>query len=352
MNCTKAQIVDIIKAASVKGYSKLNKDELAEKAEELLLSESFIRSLIISLDDYGVDTVLKMADNKPLNEKENMRASMLVNMGYAFSDKNGNTELCEGVGKAFLAGYKELKGMRAWMRSVLVYCEAFCNLYGYIKIDKAYELYNSQNKGLTPENFRNVVAVAENLTQNWIICGDYIAAIDTEKYVDVETLIKKQDVKPYFVPGKKDIGKYVNNDYRRENPNYWKLCEFIERNFHISKEKADEVCFEISMNCEISNGMRDVVDILERNGLKFGSKMEIAEFGALYQFMHNSTKMRVNRGYSPDELGNIYGKLTPTAVLSAPMTEQKAAPFRSAKVGRNEPCPCGSGKKYKKCCGR
>jgi hypothetical protein len=25
---------------------------------------------------------------------------------------------------------------------------------------------------------------------------------------------------------------------------------------------------------------------------------------------------------------------------------------RSKKIGRNEPCPCGSGKKYKKCCGR
>ena len=25
---------------------------------------------------------------------------------------------------------------------------------------------------------------------------------------------------------------------------------------------------------------------------------------------------------------------------------------RSAKIGRNQPCPCGSGKKYKKCCGR
>jgi len=22
------------------------------------------------------------------------------------------------------------------------------------------------------------------------------------------------------------------------------------------------------------------------------------------------------------------------------------------KVGRNDPCPCGSGKKYKQCCGR
>ncbi|MDD4439163.1 MAG: SEC-C metal-binding domain-containing protein [Tissierellia bacterium] len=24
---------------------------------------------------------------------------------------------------------------------------------------------------------------------------------------------------------------------------------------------------------------------------------------------------------------------------------------KSNKIGRNEPCPCGSGKKYKKCCG-
>ena len=32
----------------------------------------------------------------------------------------------------------------------------------------------------------------------------------------------------------------------------------------------------------------------------------------------------------------------------------KAAPFVRAeqKVGRNEPCPCGSGKKYKQCCGK
>lgn len=29
---------------------------------------------------------------------------------------------------------------------------------------------------------------------------------------------------------------------------------------------------------------------------------------------------------------------------------QRPAPVRRAKVGRNEPCPCGSGKKYKKCC--
>jgi uncharacterized protein len=31
--------------------------------------------------------------------------------------------------------------------------------------------------------------------------------------------------------------------------------------------------------------------------------------------------------------------------------DPRVAPSPSKKVGRNEPCPCGSGKKYKKCCG-
>jgi uncharacterized protein YecA (UPF0149 family) len=27
-------------------------------------------------------------------------------------------------------------------------------------------------------------------------------------------------------------------------------------------------------------------------------------------------------------------------------------PVHVEKIGRNQPCPCGSGKKYKHCCGR
>jgi preprotein translocase subunit SecA len=44
------------------------------------------------------------------------------------------------------------------------------------------------------------------------------------------------------------------------------------------------------------------------------------------------------------------------AVQQAPVSadDDKEAPFRrfGAKVGRNDPCPCGSGKKYKQCHGR
>ena len=41
----------------------------------------------------------------------------------------------------------------------------------------------------------------------------------------------------------------------------------------------------------------------------------------------------------------VSAELVPGASVSGPVT--RAAP----KVGRNEPCPCGSGRKYKRCCG-
>ena len=60
-------------------------------------------------------------------------------------------------------------------------------------------------------------------------------------------------------------------------------------------------------------------------------------------------------------------KAQPSAVQEALKREQVAKPTQTSgdgtdnanktvrkgkKVGRNDPCPCGSGKKYKKCCGR
>lgn len=40
-------------------------------------------------------------------------------------------------------------------------------------------------------------------------------------------------------------------------------------------------------------------------------------------------------------------------VSEAAAAVEKAKPIRTGpKVGRNDPCPCGSGKKYKQCCGK
>jgi len=55
-----------------------------------------------------------------------------------------------------------------------------------------------------------------------------------------------------------------------------------------------------------------------------------------------------------DEVGQFAMAERQRAAAQAPQGEQKTKQIKleQPKVGRNEPCPCGSGKKYKKCCGK
>lgn len=51
---------------------------------------------------------------------------------------------------------------------------------------------------------------------------------------------------------------------------------------------------------------------------------------------------------------NSISNQVPNSRTAHRQTDEKTAPYRRTqpKVGRNDPCPCGSGKKYKKCCGK
>jgi preprotein translocase subunit SecA len=84
------------------------------------------------------------------------------------------------------------------------------------------------------------------------------------------------------------------------------------------------------------------MQILEQRELKgvftsLPQKMEHREFGGLSA---TSAQVRMSQ---EDE-----GGAPPEGAPVAPKTVRHEGP----KVGRNDPCPCGSGKKYKKCCGQ
>ena len=58
-----------------------------------------------------------------------------------------------------------------------------------------------------------------------------------------------------------------------------------------------------------------------------------------------------NNPKAQNDLNNLMK--APTSIdMVTNMTENSQAKTKGKVVGRNEPCPCGSGKKYKNCCGR
>ena len=139
--------------------------------------------------------------------------------------------------------------------------------------------------------------------------------------------------------------------------------------------------------------MADAFGHLEKMGVQFHSRRDVERFFELYSAFQNTTRMPCNRGYTPDEMmqmtpseerfkslslgPNIRKSLQtgemdiedfrkqiltmelPSEALRFDLLKQLAdikpsapQPEKQKKVGRNDPCPCGSGKKYKKCCGK
>jgi uncharacterized protein YecA (UPF0149 family) len=57
------------------------------------------------------------------------------------------------------------------------------------------------------------------------------------------------------------------------------------------------------------------------------------------------TLMRISR-----QLGEA-ARTAYRAMHGLPAAAPRGSALRPGKIGRNDPCPCGSGRKYKKCCG-
>ena len=63
---------------------------------------------------------------------------------------------------------------------------------------------------------------------------------------------------------------------------------------------------------------------------------EVSEYLIRAEIRQNTERVQVIKGEAVEDVNKI----------------KKAQPKRVNKIGRNDPCPCGSGKKYKNCCGR
>lgn len=64
-----------------------------------------------------------------------------------------------------------------------------------------------------------------------------------------------------------------------------------------------------------------------------------------HSVVHNIYRMGIKKGTPPP-------RPTPFAAIAPGSGRAKTSKATGKKIGRNDPCPCGSGKKYKKCCGK
>lgn len=153
----------------------------------------------------------------------------------------------------------------------------------------------------------------------------------------------------YYVPTIEEVEELYEQGSLISRDSHQKLKEFIEDNFGCDSDTASLKLHDLYET--VNNHMRinDAVDsFVTGPEFEFPSDEIRFKFTELYIEMSRDCRVRDNRGHDYYEM---------VAIMSlknggAGAAKKNNAQVKRVKIGRNDPCPCGSGKKYKNCCGR
>lgn len=278
------------------------------------------------------------------------------------------------------------------------YFLAFSNLYGICSLQKAMQIINRQNPGLKLRS-EQLLAFADNYIGDWkIIAPDevYLNAPVTvpmrreivnkllvyyNDYGGYDYVRSHQADKDFYIPAKDELLNYAKREYFEATRYTYAMAQFLQKKLRISDWQRK--LLEIEWNIRLGDfDVQAFIDTIDSDFPDFEMTQEAIN---LYTDLHNNTRLMLNRGYTASELFRRYNpqgappksisfgpgiqKLIQSDELNA---EELTREFnamdispdlrqsliseinkaKQPKPGRNDPCPCGSGKKYKKCCGR
>ncbi|MFW6280688.1 MAG: YecA family protein [Halanaerobium sp.] len=168
-----------------------------------------------------------------------------------------------------------------------------------------------------------------------------------------EEIIREIKMRPqidYYKPAKKDILYAGKHDREKLNFSQQKFRKILLKDFSLSEDEVEEIIW--TMMLDIKNDRRTIEIIQE-----LGAKLEFDVFEQAQDFFqemnefHNNTRLWILKGHTPNEIMEEERKhLRPLPKNEYQFSSHVDQVVKGKKVGRNDPCPCGSGKKYKKCC--
>jgi len=81
-------------------------------------------------------------------------------------------------------------------------------------------------------------------------------------------------------------------------------------------------------------------------------EVEAAEAAMAAQAAHLENINFQHADFNPSAAPEELLAPSPTGTAAAPVAAEDHSTYMGVKVGRNDPCPCGSGKKFKQCHGK
>lgn len=359
----KTMLSQLASNLEVAGRSRMNKEELAAALSHALLEpKALLRALgVINHTERKLWERLLKQPVLESNELYPSQYAILQDGGliYPFWQEDTLALVLPEEIRQVYEGLDLREFWTKWERQHLItdYIAAAANLYGACERSKLLEIFNSQNAEAATEDEVTLAGLKLMYPhQQYLIYEDYwisnyFDGDDTRE--ELAELLELSRNKPYYIPPKTEFLRYADNLYTPSTLQFEKLKTYVSKHIVRDRELAETVADNIQLASSMEAPLDELLDEFLFLDIEL-SEQQIDGLLPLLVELRNNTRLWTNRGYTPVEMRSLF---TPPAasLASRPMGTMLKPDFaRNAaptKVGRNDPCPCGSGKKHKKCCG-
>lgn len=340
-------IREIAKDKYGKKAPKCKKEELIQQLTAYMLQKEEAEKYFLCMQDEEIREFEKGAAVHGLYETEKTEDFLtLYAASYVGMVDDGRVTVPKDVAEV----YHSLKGEEFEQRrkrvSYIVCClRAAANLYGIVPFSVFKKLVDAHHSlHMEEKEIKAVIANIPPEVNEWMVVNDTIYRQDL--YPDDRGLKSAQGDKEFYIPEFKEIIDFATNGYSSDSKEAKRLEQFLIKKMGAEVEEAEFACGIIQMQISGDCRMQDIFDVFEDFGFALENESQINQLMQCINELWNNTRMLLNRGFTPDEMAA--GKRRNT--LAGKEKVINFAQAKKSKIYPNDPCPCGSGKKYKNCC--
>ena len=358
MSLTKTELDDIRINLGVCGTSSLKKQELADALAGAILN--FAPNWLANIENEQYELLNKIVQSETCIKGDIITPSQvdyLSSIGIVFSgskDKEHYLFIPEELKEIFKnINNKSFKKKVLLNNETVRLATGILFYYGYLDYEQLYEMVTRiiNKKEISLERFVGVL-INGSCWQDEIITlefgAQHINVVNLEELIETQLEWSKEEFRPLSY---EEIYQAGQPGYVVKNQQYLQMEKFLAEKLNVSAEEVNGFMQDIIimiMNEETSAFIFDYMqDMIAIPNQKIAKQLSL-----LLLELYNSVNIFKLKGYTLNELDKMMGKTAKGLVVSKARGKDNVirVSFGEKTAGRNEPCPCGSGKKYKKCC--
>ena len=327
----KTELLRIAKVHHIGGCDELGKNKLAPALAAALLDSQRMGRFFGTLSDETTAEFEKAAAAGGIEYQGDLEAlSFLHYGGYCGFTSLGTAVVPADVAKAYdEMNTEKFQSDRHYRSQVWACCKAAVYLYGAADAGQVETICRAVGCEADAGEITRLCREMKGVWTDFAYWdGRFIDwdLIHADAYKDV---LNYQKGKEFYIPSAPQVKEIARTGAVELKKHIRPLKAFFLAMVGCDEETAREAASSIHHHVRLGTTPKAVEDIMEHFGLNLDSQEKMNGFDEIMEQVWKETRTVGNCGYNRVELD-----------------------AKTARIDPDAPCPCGSGKRYRQCCGR